>query len=241
MRDLPPPLPPAERTVGQVVGESIRAYGDQFWRLIGTGIPWAAADQAAATYHSLLAQIPIFWVAGPFITASYVYACARVHRVRPTWTVFLVGLVIYVPFPVLRAGFGIPAVAWFAFVGLAVPASLVERLPFRAAFERGRELGRADYVHALGSFAALVLVVGIAEYTLEVLLHSQSDNSYRAALFLADVVLSPLLYIGGAMLYFDQAARVGSPRPRTRRSRHADVHPPLDADAAGRADAEGQP
>jgi hypothetical protein len=240
MRDLPPPLPPAQRTVGQVIGESIRAYGDHFWRLIPTGIALAAADQAAV-HHSALGQIPIFWAAGPFITAAYVYACAVVHRVRPTWTAYLVGLVIYVPFPVLRAGYAIPAVAWFAFVGLAVPASLVEGLPFRAAFARGRELGRADYAHALGSLAALVLVVGVAENALEVLLHSQSDNSLRAALLLADVVLSPMLYIGGAMLYFDQAARVGSPRPRTRRSRHADVHPPLDADAAGRADAEGQP
>ena len=30
MRDLPPPLPPAERTVGQLVAETIRFYGDSF-------------------------------------------------------------------------------------------------------------------------------------------------------------------------------------------------------------------
>ena len=232
MRDLPPPLPPAERTVGQVIGESIRAYGEQFWRLVPTGLPLAAADQAAV-HHTLLGQLPIFIIAGPFITAAYVYACTVVHRVRWTTAAFVVGLVVYLPFPFLRAVLILPGVAWFAFLGQAVPASLIEGLPFRAALARGRELARADFVHIFGSLAALVLVVGIAEYTLQILLHSQSGNSYRVALLLADVVLTPLLYIGGALLYHDQAARVGS--------RGADVHPPVDADAPGRADPEGQP
>jgi len=232
MRDLPPPLPRAERTVGQVIGESIRAYGAHFWRLLPAGIPLAAADQLAVR-HSVLGQLPIFLVAGPFITAAYVHACSVVHRVRPTWTAFLVGLVVYLPFPFLRAVLIFPGVAWFAYIGLAVPASLIEGLPLRASLTRGRQLGRADCIHSFGSLAALVVVVGIAEYTLQLLLHTQSGNSYRGALLLADLVLTPLLHIGGAMLYHDQAARVGSG--------HADLHPALEADAAGRADPEGQP
>jgi hypothetical protein len=50
------------------------------------------------------------------------------------------------------------------------------------------------------------------------LLRSQADNTVRAAVFLSDVVVSPLLFIGAAMLYVDQAARVvdsGDPRPRS--------------------------
>jgi hypothetical protein len=39
------------------------------------------------------------------------------------------------------------------------------------------------------------------------------DASQRAALALADVVLSPLLFLGGAMLYLDQAARVTPGNP----------------------------
>ncbi len=233
MRDLPPPLPPAERTVGQLIGETIRAYGAQFWRLLPIGIPLAAVDQGSV-HQTALEQVGIFYIAGPFVTAAYVYACSVVLKARLTATAFWLGLAIYAPFPVLRALYVLPAIAWFALVGLAVPACLVERLPFRAAFVRGRRLGRADLVHALGSLAAIVLVVAIAEITLQRLLHSQSDASERAALALADVVLTPLLYIGGALLYHDQAARVGS-------SANADIHPPLDADAARRPDAEGQP
>src|SRR4051794_19154227 len=127
MRDLPPPLPPAERTVGQVIGESIRAYGDSFWRLLPTGLPLAAADQAAV-HHTILGQLAIFVAAGPFVTAAYTYACAVVHRVRPTWTAFLVGFVVYLPFPFLRTLFVLPGFAWFAFIGLAVPAALIEGL-----------------------------------------------------------------------------------------------------------------
>ncbi len=209
MPDLPSALPPAERTIGQFIGETIRAYSEHFWRAIGLGIPLAAVDQVAVR-QTLQTQALIFWAAGPVIVAAYVLACMLIYRQSFTWTPYLVGLLVYAPFPILRALFIVPGVAWFAFVGLAVPAALIERLRFRDALVRGRELALADYIHALGSLASLVIVVGVAETTLGVLLHTQSDNSTRVALFLADIVLSPLLFLGGALLYQDQAARVGS-------------------------------
>jgi hypothetical protein len=39
------------------------------------------------------------------------------------------------------------------------------------------------------------------------LLHNQSGIADRAAVFLADVVISPILFLGPALLYVDQAAR----------------------------------
>ncbi len=209
MPDLPSALPPAERTVGQFIGETIRAYGEHFWRAIALGIPLAAVDQADVR-QTLQTTALIFWAAGPVIVAAYVLACGLIYRQPFAWTPYLVGLVIYAPFPILHALFIVPGVAWFAFIGLAVPAALNERLRFRAALVRGRQLGLADYVHALGSLASLVIVVGVAEIALDFLLRTQSDNSARVALFLADVVLNPLLFLGGALLYQDQAARVGS-------------------------------
>jgi hypothetical protein len=130
----------------------------------------------------------------------------------------------------LERVFVLPALAWLAFIGLAPIASALEGLSFRAALERGRRLGTADYVHALGSLAALVIVVVIAELTLIALLRSQGDTGQRIAHGLADVVMTPLLYVGGALLYVDQAARA------VRSARDADLHPPVDADAAGRPD-----
>jgi len=207
MPEPPPPLPPERRTVGQFVGETIRAYGNNFWRALPLGIPLALVDQACV-HQSGGIQILVFLAAAPLLASAYVWACALVHDVQPTLAAFLVALLIYLPFPLLRAIYILPAVAWFALIGLAVPVSLLDRTRMRASLSRGLELGRADYVHALGSLATLVIVVGVGEITLTTLLRTQGEASARAALVLADVVLSPLLYLGGAMLYLDQAARL---------------------------------
>ena len=240
MRELPPPLPPAERTVGQFVGETIRAYGDNFWRALPLGVPLALADQFAIRQPRGV-QVLVFLAVGPLIVPAYVWACSLVLRVRPTLLAFCVGGLIYLPFPALRALLLLPGIAWFAFIGLAVPAALVEKARFREALVRGRRLGTTDYAHALGSLAILVLVVGIGEEALTAALHSQGDNSQRVALFASDLVLSPLLYLGGALLYVDQAARVGSRRPDRRRRRDAHFHPPVDPQPAGRADDQVEP
>ena len=228
MRELPPPLPPAERTVGQLVAETIRAYGSDFWRVLPLGLPLAVADQLSVRQHALV-QMLVFWATLPLFVAGYLWACRLVLRARPTLVAAGVAALVWVPFPALRAAFVLPGLAWLAFMGLAVPAAMVERLRFRQALYRGRRLGTADFVHALGSLAALVVVVGLAANTLSALLHTQGDNGQRVAVFLSDLVLSPLLFLGGALLYVDQRARAV-------RSADADLHPPLDADAAGRAD-----
>jgi hypothetical protein len=233
--ELPPPLPPAQRTVGQLVAESIRAYGGRFWGLLALGVPLAVTDQLCIR-HTAGAQMLIFWGMLPLFVAGYLRACALVLGARPTWTAAFVGALIWLPFPALRLVYLLPGLAWLAFLGLAVPATMVEGLSFRWALIRGRELGTADYVHALGSIAALVVVVGVADNALSALLHTQGDTGQRIAVALSDLVLSPLLFIGGALLYVDQAARVGSRRSTRARSRDADLHPPVDADSAGRAD-----
>lgn len=228
MRELPAPLPPEKRTVGQLVAETIRAYGNDFWRVLPLGIPLAVADQLSVRQHAVV-QMLVFWAALPLFVAGYLWACRLVLGARPTLVAAAVAALIWLPFPALRAAFVLPALAWLALIGLAVPAAMVEHLRFRHALFRGRQLGTADYVHALGSLAALVVVVGIAANTLSALLHTQGDNGQRVAVFLSDLVLSPLLFLGGALLYVDQRARAV-------RSADAHLHPPLDADAAGRTD-----
>jgi hypothetical protein len=239
-RELPPPLPPAERTVGQVVAETIRAYGERFWRVLPLGIPVAVVDQLSVR-HAPGVQMLIWWAATPLFVAAYVYACTLVLGARANRTAVALAVLIYLPFPALRALFILPGVAWFALIGLAVPVAMVEGLRFRAALVRGRQLGLTDYAHSLGSLAALVIVVGVAATTLSALLHSQGDNGQRAAVAISDLVLSPLLFLGAALLYLDQSARVGSDASDRRRRRDAHFHPPVDADAAGRHDAQVEP
>jgi hypothetical protein len=183
----------------------------------------------------------VYWALAPLFVAAYLLACRLVLGGTVDRTAVLLAVLIYLPFPALRALYILPAIAWFALIGLAVPAAMVEQHTFRGALARGRELGLADYVHALGSLAALVVVVGVAGNTLSALLHTQGDNSQRAAVAASDLVLGPLLFVGAALLYLDQAARVGSAASDRRRRRDAHFHPPVDPDAAGRHDAQVEP
>jgi hypothetical protein len=229
VREAPRPLPPGERTVGQLVAETIRAYGGSFWRVLPLGLPLAVADQLSIGQSASL-QMLVFWLTLPLFVGGYLWACRVVLGARPTLVAAAVAALVWLPFPALRAVYVLPGLAWLALLGLAVPAAMVERLRFREALVRGRELGTADYVHALGSLAALVVVVGVSSNTLSALLHTQGDNGQRVAVFLSDFVLGPLLFLGGALLYVDQSARAVRSAP------DADLHPPVDADPAGRAD-----
>jgi hypothetical protein len=219
--------------MGQLVAETIRLYGHVFWRALPLGLVPALADQLSV-HETLPAQMVVYWALTPLFVAGYLWACRLVHHVAVTRAAVAVAVVVWLPFPALRAVFVLPGIAWLAFIGLSVPAAMVERLGFRDALVRGRQLGVADYAHALGSLAALVVVVGASDSVLSALLHTQGSNGQRVALFLSDVVLGPLLFLGGALLYVDQAARrVGSPR--------ADLHPALDPDPAGRPDPQVEP
>ena len=158
------------------------------------------------------------------LTLSYVAASRLVGRVqlgrRRALVAYAIGLVAAIPVPFLGGFLGIlsalPVVAWLAFVGLAVPAAVIEGTAFRASFARATQLARADYVHAVGSLAALVVVYFVTRYALLMLLRTGGEATERTASLLADLVLSPLLFVGAVLVYFDQAARVGRRRDRGR-------------------------
>jgi hypothetical protein len=237
---LPPPLPPAERTVGQLVAESLRLYGRHFLRALPLGLPLAVADQLALDL-SAAGRVLVLLAFAPVFSAGYAVATALVIGERPSggWRVALVtGTAAFAPAALFFPWFALASVAWLGLVGLVVPVALIERLGVRDTVRRALRLGRADYVHAVGSLATLVILFWLTRLALALLLESQADNTIRAAVFLADLVLAPLLFIGPALLYFDQAARVGSRSRRRRRTQDADLPDALDAHREGRPDAE---
>jgi hypothetical protein len=241
----PAPLPPETRTVGQLVAETIRFYGRNFWRSLALGVTVGAIDAVAADLSRTTAVVFEIVVAGPLLTVSFIAAAVLVsERPRPParalGAAWIAGVIVFIPFPFLALVFVLPALAWLALVGLVVPVIVIERLPFRAAFRRAVQLSRADYVHALGSLATLALTYFIARLGLFFLLRGGSGTAERTAGFLADLVLSPLIFLGGALLYYDQAARVVS-APRPTRRRDADVHPAVQPDRPRRPDAQVEP
>jgi hypothetical protein len=206
----PAALPPETRTVGQLVAETIRLYSARFWAVLPIGLVFCAVDVASFD-RSVTVQTLELWAFAPVFAAAFVYASGIVAGRQPerdaAVTAWWIGVLIFLPFPVLVRVFVLPGVVWFALIGLAVPAAALERLGARAAFRRGVQLRRADLVHVIGGLATLALVYGISKYALLLLLHTQGDQTQRIAAAVADLVLSPMLFIGSALLYVDQRAR----------------------------------
>jgi hypothetical protein len=204
----PEALPHAQRTVGQLVAEAIRFYGDHFWQVIVLGLVFVAIDIASWSERPVQVQILTLYAFAPLLTAAYVRASMLVTGGAWSWPALGAGIAVFLPFPALLLIYAFPGVVWLALFGLAVPAAVAERLGVVAALRRGWRLGRADAVHAIGGLATFVILYFICRYALDVLLASQGDQTEAIAVLLADLVLSPLLFVGPALLYLDQAARV---------------------------------
>ena len=95
-RELPPPLPPAERTIGQLVAETIRAYGDTFPRALPLGLPLAVVAQLGAG-RPINTQVALLSLAAPFFAAAFASAVWLVSGVRPTLLALALGTIVLVP------------------------------------------------------------------------------------------------------------------------------------------------
>lgn len=212
-RELPPPLPPEQRTVGQLVGEAMRIYGAHFWKGLALGVPVVAINAFAWTASGDVLYL-ILPLTALLVSASYVGAISLVSgvplRSRAALDGYGVAVLVFLPFPLLAAIYVLPGIAWLALIGLAVPAAVVEGIGVRASFARGFRLARADFVHVLGGLATLALVVFITQFSLYFVLREFAESTRIAAAALASLVVSPLVFLGAAVLYGDQEARLRS-------------------------------
>jgi hypothetical protein len=204
--------------VGQLVAETLKVYGDHLWTSLALGISLTLISQIN-TGRDTDVQMLVLAAGAPLMAASYAGASAIVGGVRPAAgdvaRAVVVGAIVFVPAAFLVRLFVLPAVAWLALVGLVVPVLVLERRGVRDALRRAVELARADYLHALASLATLVILFALVRLMLALLLRDLGDSGERAALGLADLVVSPLLFLGAALLYVDQAARVRSSPAKT--------------------------
>lgn len=236
---LPPPLPPERRTVGQLVGEAIRAYGARFWRSLVLGVPVVVANALVWARPTGDLRLTLLPITALLISASYVLALGFVTgariRSRDGVVAYCLAVVLFLPVPLLVAIFILPGLVWLSLLGLAVPAVLVEGLGVRAALRRGLRLARADFAHVLGGLATLALVVLISQFSLYFVLREYADNTRMIAAALAALVVSPVVFLGSALLYVDQEARLRS-RGERRKEPDADVPDADHADREGCAD-----
>ena len=187
-RELPPPLPPEERTVGQLVGEAIRIYGRNVWKALAIGLPVALVN---ALVWAAPAWNPVFVaVVGALLaTLSYVVACSIVTeqslRSRNSVVAYCIGVLVFLPFPLLVTLFVLPGLIWLSLFGLSVPVALVEGLGVRGSLIRSVRLARADFVHVLGGLATLAILVFLTQASLFFVLREFAENTRVAAATLA--------------------------------------------------------
>ncbi len=207
----PVALPPAERTIGQLVAETVRFYGDHFREALGLGIAPAAlaAVTPSVSHHMVSILSPTLF--GALLSATFVAACVLALDARPSSArlvqAWLVGWIVVepvlVPVPYVILG----GVVWLTCLALVVPVLVVEDVPVLAAVGRAVRLLRADWVHQFGAVLTLAIVVVLSQGVLAFGLRGFGGTAISISFFLASMVVSPLLLIGTALLYVDQNAR----------------------------------
>jgi hypothetical protein len=208
----PAALPPGERTVGQLVAESVRFYGENFVRCLVLGVPPALLAVVTANVSRTLGLILAPTVYGALLSVSLIAACVMVLEHRPSprrlLVAGIVGWIVFAPVPFLVLAVVLPGLMWLAAVGLVVPVLVAEDRSPRGSLRRAWQLARADYVHTLGSLATLAIVVFLTQAMLVFILRGAGGAAIDVAVVLANIVISPLLFLGTALLYVDQRARV---------------------------------
>ena len=206
--------------MGQLVAEATRLYGQRFWPSLALGIGPALVGIGVTLVPGLSQLVFVLTAGSLLLTASYIGAIvlttgSTLTR-RSLLTAVAAGVLAFLPVPFLASVFILPAVAWLALFGLAVPVAVIEKRGLRGSFGRSLTLARADPIHAVGGLATLAIVGLLTSFVLFFVLRGQGEATLAAAAFLSVLVISPLLFLGASLLYFDQEARVRSAKPTRR-------------------------
>jgi hypothetical protein len=244
-------------SVGEVLAQTTQIYGERIRSALGIGALVGGAavldtvlpDLAFVLVFALANGVAYAVAARVIAGDGFGEASAQVLLRAPA--VAVLALVTLTPYVVLGHALLVFLVTamWLGLVAFAIPASVVE--PFDRgvfwrlahALRRTLTLARADYVHAVGCAAALVLIYLVFGTVLFRLLVGFADNEAVAAAFLMHLVLAPFFFLGLGVLYFDQNARALSSPGKSRRGGRADadVHHHVEPERAGAADAPGEP
>jgi hypothetical protein len=192
----------------------MRLYGRRFWAALALGVGPLIVVLVVNALPGRTGLVFLATGGAVVLTVCYVLASSIAAEVRPEGrsllTALVLGTLVFAPVPFLTVSLVFPGLIWLALFGLAVPVALIERRGLRQSIGRSLSLARADFVHALGSLAALVIVGFISAVCLAFLLGQFGEQSRDLAALIPLILVSPLVFLGAALLYFDQAARFAS-------------------------------
>lgn len=215
--------------LGELISETIRIYTQRPWAAIGMGLVVGGADLLAAMTPDLLdvllialAVTAVFAGASRLVSGdTFGEAWAQVALRSPVLLVltFVVTVPALIAIPIYFLL--IIGALWVALMGFSIPVAMLEHDPeVRNAFDRiahsllrSIQLARVEYLHALGVFAALLMIYVVVAFALGAALVGFADNGAHVAGALVRVVLAPFVFIGLSVLYFDQRARAAVSSP----------------------------
>jgi hypothetical protein len=218
------PLP-----LGELLSETIRIYTQRPWAAIGLGLVEGGAYLLAALTPDLLdvlvialAFTAIYAAASRFVSGdTFAESWAQAGLRAPVLLVLT--LVVAVPAVIALTYLFLLVVGalWVALMGFSVPVAMLERDPeVKNSFDRiaysllrSIRLARAEYLHALGVIAALIIIYLLLGIALGGALVGFADNGRVIAAALVQVVLAPFFFIGLSVLYFEQRARAAVSSP----------------------------
>jgi len=208
--------------LGEVFAETIRVFGERIWFAFGLGLAVAAAIGLAAAIRNDLVTVAIFtWgfaalyaLAVRYVEGDSVGAALRLVGARAP-VLFVLGLVVTLPLSlgIIDPLVGLVAAFWLGIMGFAIPVAVTEEATggfaqrIAGALRRSVAIGRAAYLHAVGVVAAFVIVYGILGRLLISALGGFADNGLVAAVLITEGFLLPFLFLGLAVLFFEQRSR----------------------------------
>jgi len=212
---------------GEVFAQTSHLYGERFWAAWGIGLLPAAA-LVARVYVGDVAGIPIValafaaaWAIAARVTYGDTFREAGAQAAVRSPGLLVLAVVVAVPFSIALSQpyLILVAVAWLALTGFSIPVLVVEQAPDERfvhrvgfALHRSLDLARAEYIHAVGVMAGLVIAVYVIGVFLYFSLRGFADNGDVVAAALTQVVLAPFFFLGLSVLYFDQRSRALSSR-----------------------------
>lgn len=219
------PLP-----LGELIAETIRLYGERPRAALGLGAVVAGAFLLARVVPTLLevlvislAFTAVYGAAARIVSGdSFAEAWAQVGVRAPA--LLILTFVVAVPFAI-AVGYLfllVLAVLWLALSGFSIPVAMLEREGagdgifgrIAYALDRSLRLARAEYLHAAGIVAALVITYVLFSVLIGAALVGFADNGKVVAAALVQLVLAPLFFLGLAVLYYEQRARAAVSSPR---------------------------
>jgi hypothetical protein len=215
--------------LGELLSETVRIYTQRPWAALGIGLVEGGAYLLAALTPDLLdvlvialAFTAIFGAAARLVSGdSFAEAWAQVGVRAPVLVVLTFVVAVPTVISLTYLFLFVVAALWVALMGFSIPVAMLERDPDvtnafdRIAFSllRSLRLARAEYLHALGVVAALIIVYLVLGIGLAVGLVGFADNGRVIAAALVQVVLAPFFFIGLSVLYYEQRARAAVSSP----------------------------